>query len=77
MSCVLFAHRGLLKSLVSTPSMSRESRGAEAPLLHRIRNVGKRGGCRRDALSGRRRTGGLRSWPPGALAIWGEHPIDG
>ena len=32
------AHRGLLESLdVSTPSMSRGSRGAEAPLLHRIR----------------------------------------
>ena len=35
---VLFAHRGLLESMdVSTPSMSRESRGAEAPLLHRIK----------------------------------------
>jgi hypothetical protein len=37
-SLVDFAHRGLLESLdVSTPSMNRESRGAEAPLLHRIK----------------------------------------
>ena len=37
-SRVCFAHRGLLESMdVSTPSMSRESRGAEAPLLHRIK----------------------------------------
>ena len=36
-SLVRFAHRGLLESVdMSTPSMSRETRGAEAPLLHRI-----------------------------------------
>ena len=47
---VRFAHRGLLESMdVSTPSMSRESRGAEAPLLHRINGspkVDPLSGCR-------------------------------